>query len=94
MRFDIGWVLNGESVAHAHMRGMNKYRSTYDIDIPGFKNQRGLGCDFFGSVTYTHIRVRRFAKFFPSHEKVSYAKVSYLHMLRKMVISSPARAYT
>ncbi len=41
-----------------------------------------LGCDFFGSVTYTHIRVRRFAKFFPSHAKVSYAKVSYLRIVR------------
>jgi hypothetical protein len=41
----------------------------------------------------SYIRVRRFAKFFPSHAKVYYAKVSYLHMLRKMVISSPARAY-
>ena len=40
-----------------------------------------LGCDFFGSVTYTHIRLRRFPKFFPSHAKVSYAKVSYLRML-------------
>ncbi len=38
------------------------------------------GCDFFGSVTYTHISVRRFAKFFPSHAKVSYAKVSYLRI--------------
>ncbi len=42
---------------------------------------RDLGCDFFGSVMrYTHIRVRRFAKFFPSHAKVSYAKVFYLRM--------------
>jgi hypothetical protein len=45
-----------------------------------YGGRSGLGCDFFGSVTYTHIRVRRFAKFFPSHAKVSYAKVSYLRI--------------
>ncbi len=46
----------------------------------GAKDITALGCDFFGSVTYTHIRIRRFAKFFPLHAKVSYAKVSYLRI--------------
>ncbi len=60
---------------------------------PDGSDAKHFGCDFFGSVTYTHMRKTVCEVFSFAWEGFLCEGFLSAYMLRKMVISSPARAY-